>query len=247
MKEDDSSSVSSSKRYSQKVNKGSIISPMHSFCEVDLEMKPSFCDQIFPDIDVSCSEECNKEDYFESIQPEFSKTCLSPNVYDLCYHISVLEGTWGEFSRTLTLTPRFLIRNDSSTFEFGIKQTGSADNTMLRVGKGQVIPFYWTDHYLPELICVKPFQEEDCYRWSGGFDIFNLGMVTLRIRSKNNMSDANLQSNLKLSKRFRTVRAHVEIRKGTGGKYLTIYLWFIAYSCPSLLFYRNWYYHISSR
>ena len=193
---------------------------MSSFCEVDLEMKPSFCDKIFPDIQHCSSEECNKEDYFESVQPEFSSTCLSPNAYDLCYHISVLEGTWGEFSRRLSVAPRFLIRNDSKIFEFSIKQTGAMDNTMLRVGKGEVAPFYWTDHYLPELVRIKPLQEdelEDCYRWSGGFDICNLGMVALRIRSKKNVAESNLQSNMKIFKRFRTVRAHVEIRKGTGG------------------------------
>ena len=45
-----------------------------------------------------------------------------------------------------------MIRNDSDIFSMDVKQTGSSDDTVVRVGVGEVVPFYWSDYRLPELI-----------------------------------------------------------------------------------------------
>ena len=115
-----------------------------------------------------CSAEAKKSDLAAkaSGKPAFEKSddiqsesgfiyetaCLNPTLYELCYQISTLGGTWGEYSRILTVSPRYMIRNDSDIFSMDVKQTGSSDDTVVRVGVGEVVPFYWSDYRLPELI-----------------------------------------------------------------------------------------------
>ena len=139
---------------------------------------------------------------------------LDSDLFELCYSISEVEGEWGEFSRTMTVSPRFLIRNDSESITIEVKQTGSSDSSVLRLGPGQVKPFYWADFRLPGLISVHPVvhghKGATAYKWSGGFDICNLGMVPIRIRPKSFGANDELNG-------IQSFRAIVEVRPGTGG------------------------------
>lgn len=129
----------------------------------------------------------------------YEAACLNPSLYDLCYQVSILPGTWGEFSRILTISPRYLIRNDSEIFSMDVKQAGASDDTSVRVGIGEVIPFYWSDFRLPELVCIRPvvgngkrlsvhtgfcdaWEFTDYFKWSGGIDMCDLRMSAIRIR-----------------------------------------------------------------
>jgi len=163
---------------------------------------------------------------------KFSKGSLSPNCYELSYHISILDGQWGEHSRILMLHPRFILRNDSSLWHMEVKQVGTPDNTLVRVKTGMCVPFYWADVCLPELICVRPVRLDSrgkvlrYYRWSGGFDICNLGLIPLRIREEKNKK--NPQQN-RISERpkddrsrVRVIRSQIEIRSSTGGTGVTV-------------------------
>jgi hypothetical protein len=141
--------------------------------------------------------------------------CLDSDLFELCYSISDVEGEWGEFSRSMILSPRFLVRNDSEKLTIEVKQTGAPDSTLLRLGPGQVKPFYWADFRLPGLVSVHPvgnsYRGENLYRWSGGFDICNLGMVPLRVRHI--QAERKSQESLGVQ----SLRAIVEVRPGTGG------------------------------
>ena len=163
--------------------------------------------------------------------PKFAKGWLNPGAYDLSYRISNLNGPWGEVSRLLIISSRFLVQNDSKYYDFDIKQVGAPLSSIIRVGVGEVFPFYWTDIRLPELVCVRPVptysctskshkevEKENMYVWSGGFDLNSIGMISLRVRYLEEANSANKE------KLLRTVRAHVEIRKGTDGTGITLSL-----------------------
>ena len=150
----------------------------------------------------------------------FDKACLSPSMFELCYSASEVEGDWGEFSRCMRIYPRYLVRNDSQTISIEVKQTGSADHTAVKLAPGEAQPFYWADFRLPGLVSVRPSDKDlsgVCgFRWSGGFDICNLGMCPLRVRS--NQSSHGKVGNASI----RSIRALVEIRPGTGGSGINV-------------------------
>jgi hypothetical protein len=136
------------------------------------------------------------------------ETTLTPQLYEVCYSIVDLPGDWGEFSRLVSVSPRFLIKNISSAVIFEVKQTGVPDTEVLEIRPGEVVPFYWADFRLPELVSVRPLcSEGKTYRWSGGFDICTLGTIPLRIRTILSVHDNEVFS----------VEALVEIRPGSSG------------------------------
>eukprot|EP00980_Cylindrotheca_fusiformis_P027998 scaffold22575_cov141-Cylindrotheca_fusiformis.AAC.29 len=145
----------------------------------------------------------------------YGSACLDSDMFELCYSISDVEGEWGEFSRSMIVSPRFLVQNGSGRFTIELKQTGAPDASLMRLSPGQVKPFYWADFRLPGLVSVRPLgyshRGENLYRWSGGFDICKLGMVPLRVRSiqraKQGQDRAEVES----------LRAIVEVRPSTGG------------------------------
>jgi hypothetical protein len=141
----------------------------------------------------------------------FGKANLSPELYELCYDVQDLAGDWGDFSRLLDVTPRFLLQNDSEKHPIEVKQSGASTDAAIVVAPGAVAPFHWADFRLPELLSVRPYSERGDYRWSGGFDISRLGMTPIRVRRSNRSEDGY---NTSITK---SVRALVEIRPGSGG------------------------------
>lgn len=140
-------------------------------------------------------------------------------VYELNYCVSALDGDWGLLTRSLVLTSRFLLRNDSSTTTFEVKQTGASDISAVIIRPGQTEPFHWGNCRLPELISVRPsfrVQDRCIYKWSGGFDPLVIGHVALRIRRVLGHAD-NLRDNKFVDGIVRAVKAEIEIRPQTGG------------------------------
>lgn len=178
-----------------------------------------FEDDDLSDSMASASSAWNKQR--DAYGPRFESACLNPSMFELCYSASEVEGDWGEFSRCLTVYPRFLVRNDSQTISLEVKQTGSADHTSVRLAPGEAQPFYWADFRLPGLASVRPSFNDDggacVYRWSGGFDICNLGMCPVRVRLNPSASQSQVGN-----ESIRSIRALVEIRPGTGGSGINI-------------------------
>ncbi|CAJ1945620.1 unnamed protein product [Cylindrotheca closterium] len=145
----------------------------------------------------------------------YKSASLEPDLFELCYSVADVDGEWGEFSRTMEISPRFLIKNTSEKFVIEAKQCGASDDTMLRLGPQESKPFFWADFRLPKLVSVRPsgysLRGTDKYRWSGGFDICNIGMVPIRVRGR--MVGSNEQS----KEDRQSLRATVEVRPGTGG------------------------------
>ena len=139
------------------------------------------------------------------------------STYELCYDVSPVEGAWGIFSRLLMVSSRFIFRNDSRSLSFEIKQAGTTDSSAIVVAAGEIAPFHWTNHLLPELITVRPVVHADgapFYRWSGGFDPLTIGVVPLRMRR--NPSFAKYSSSVSYEKRIRSLRFEAKIRPNTG-------------------------------
>lgn len=150
----------------------------------------------------------------KDLRVSLGKASLSPEVYEFCFHVQDLAGDWGDFTRTLDVTPRFLLQNDSEIQIMEVKQSGAPSDAAVIILPGALVPFHWADFRLPELISVRPYCEQDEYRWSGGFDISRLGMNPIRVRlSKRSNQSAGGSKTL----RFKSVRALVEIRSGSGG------------------------------
>ena len=152
----------------------------------------------------------------------FEPGCLAPDLYEFCYTVCDVDGEWGEFSRSMEVSPRFLIRNDSTSVHMKVKQSGAPDSTCVIIQPGEAIPFYWADFRLPKLVSTLPFDLSNTsnkYKWSGGFDLCNLGMTPVRIRSENvNFNTEPSQSALT------SVRVLVEVRPGTGGHGINVSL-----------------------
>jgi len=135
---------------------------------------------------------------------------LSPNdptVFELIYQVTTLSGLWGELSRMVTITPRFLLKNESSWLDIDVKQVGAPDSSRLLLPRKATLPFYWFDGTLPELVCARPAGLTG-FKWSGGFDLCTLGMLPLRVRQSNGG-----RSNSKL----KSMRCSVELQPGTAG------------------------------
>jgi len=178
----------------------------------------------------------------------FRQACLNPALYEVCYSVTTLNGSWGEVSRVLTLAPRYVIRNESLIYSLDVKQYGAKDESALRLFVGESKEWYWPDFRLPELVVIRPvvgdgfrnhrnsefcsaWEFNDCFKWSGPIDICKLGMTSIRIRknptpiksfevSESSFETKDMQSSLDL----RTIRAHVEIRPGTGASGVKISL-----------------------
>lgn len=156
---------------------------------------------------------------------------LDPQLYELCYQVSDLEGDWGEFSRLCLLTPRFMFRNDSKLVWLEVKQAGASDETATILRPSEVVAFYWADFRLPELVCIRPLigatDQKRSYKWSGGFDIGRLGMTAIRVRLSHRANAASRQSAVGSppsvgvvpsdATSLKSIRSLVEIRSGTGG------------------------------
>lgn len=140
-----------------------------------------------------------------------------PAMFELCYSVSSLEADWGLLTRSLMLTSRFLLRNDSSTIIFEVKQCGASDKTITELMPGKTAPFHWGDYRLPQLISIRPMIRSGgrcIYKWSGGFDPLTIGPVPLRMRRVRGLL-ANTGDACHLL--FRSIKVEVEIRPRTGG------------------------------
>ena len=130
-----------------------------------------------------------------------------PSVFELIYQVSTLSGLWGELSRIVTITPRFLVKNESSWLDIDVKQVGAPDSSRLLLPKKSTLPFYWYDGALPELVCVRPAALSG-FKWSGGFDLCTLGMLPLRVRQSNESRHNSV---------LKSMRVSVELQPRTGG------------------------------
>jgi hypothetical protein len=113
----------------------------------------------------------------------------------------------------MIVTSRFLLRNDSKHFVFEVKQAGSSDSTAIRLKPGESIPFHWADCRRPELISVRPANEENAtsgYKWSGGFDPLTIGALPLQIKMADN-------SDQQVGRQIRSIKLEAEIRPKSGG------------------------------
>jgi len=156
--------------------------------------------------------------------PDRTSEAESPGSHqrcELCYAISPLDGDWGLLTRSMLVSSRFLLRNDSSTTVFEVKQTGADDFTSVKISPGDTSPFHWGDFRLPELVSVRPLvkthQGRYIYKWSGGFDPLTIGPIPLRIRKLGDLAPEPAE--LKDSDQFRihSVKMEAEIRPKTGG------------------------------
>lgn len=152
----------------------------------------------------------------------YKSSSLDADLFELCYTISDVDGEWGEFSRSMEVSPRFLVKNTSDKFVLEVKQTGAADTTLLRLRPQQSKPFFWADFRRPKLVSIRPsgysLRGTDKYRWSGGFDICNVGMVPIRVRGQESDDDNSDKAEMQ------SLRATVEVRPGTGGSGINLAL-----------------------
>ena len=175
---------------------------------------------------ISKSKAVNRNSYSNknsTLVCDFKPGCLTSDLYEFCYTVSDMDGEWGEFSRCMEVSPRFIIRNDSEVIHMKIKQSGAPNSTYVILKPGEASPFYWADFRLPKLVSVIPFDSSDTngdkYKWSGGFDLCNLGMTPVRIRNE----DCNIHSGLN-STMVTSIRVLVEVRPGTGGHGINVSL-----------------------
>lgn len=141
-------------------------------------------------------------------------------MFELCYSVSPLDGDWGLLARSMLVTSRFLLRNDSTTTIFEVKQTGSGDSTVMQILPGQTAPFHWGDFRLPELVSVRPlvkYQGRCIYKWSGGFDPLTIGPVPLRIRKVRGLATDPLHEKDAGQFLIHSIKMEAEIRPRTGG------------------------------
>lgn len=142
------------------------------------------------------------------------------SVLELCYSVSPLDGIWGDISRVMVVSSRFLLRNHSTSLTLEVKQTGAEDSSAVRVSPEETVPFHWADFRLPELISVRPVEGSDApsiYRWSGGFDPLTIGVTPLRIRPKDGNNSFGFDETANKYAHVRTLQVETEIRTRTGG------------------------------
>jgi hypothetical protein len=142
-------------------------------------------------------------------------------MYEFSYSISPLDGVWGDFSRLLVISSRFLVRNLSTLLVMEIKQCGATDKSSMQIAPGRTIPFHWTNSRLPELICVRVAHDTSSasYIWSGGFDPLTIGVLPLRLR-RNQDSSASYSNNSSVF----SIKMEAEIRPKTSGTGINISL-----------------------
>lgn len=150
---------------------------------------------------------------------------VDATMFELCYSVSPLDGDWGLMARTMLVSSRFLLRNDSAAAAFEVKQTGSGDSTAVIVLPGQTAPFHWGDFRLPELVSVRPSvksQGRCIYKWSGGFDPLVIGHLPLRIRKVHGVVPETSHGKDSDQFRIKAIKMDVEIRSQTGGTGINI-------------------------
>ncbi len=86
------------------------------------------------------------------VESKVQPVSCSSSVFELCYAIHPLEGPWGELSKSLTITSRFLLINQSKSIRFEVKQMGSSDTSSVEIPPGDALPFHWADSRRPELL-----------------------------------------------------------------------------------------------
>lgn len=137
------------------------------------------------------------------------------SAYELCYSVRPLEEPWGSQSRVMVISSRFLIRNDSRTVSFEVKQSGTADSGAIAVEPGAISPFHWANFRIPELISVRPHVTHNgtpVYRWSGGLDPLTIGATPLRVRKGGALNESPTGSQWNIM----SVKVESEIRPRTG-------------------------------
>ena len=145
-----------------------------------------------------------------------NKVDPSAAIYELCYAITPLDGAWGELSRLMIVSSRFLLHNNSKVFSFEMKQAGVPDSCSIIVEPGKMAPFHWTDCRRPELVCVRPAGRGDSpsiYNWSGGFDPLTIGAVPLRIKKQHSYHSASDSKPFTVC----SIKMEADVRKKTGG------------------------------
>lgn len=134
-------------------------------------------------------------------------------VFELCYSISSLDGAWGEFSRLIVVTNRFILRNVSKRYTFEVKQVGVPDMLALKIAPGEAKPFHWSDCRRPELVTIRPLSLSGKYLWSGGFDPLTIGSIPIRVRRQ----EPPLKSETESTVSIRSIKMEAEVRSKTGG------------------------------
>jgi hypothetical protein len=131
--------------------------------------------------------------------------------YELCYSIAPLDEKWGDLSRLMVLSSRFLLRNDSR-LSICAKQAGTPDQCAVTIEPGRNTPFHWSDFRLPGLICIRPLSEgmTSLHRWSGGFDPLTIGSFPLKVRALGSVCGCF------------SLKVEVELRSKTGGTGINI-------------------------
>eukprot|EP00977_Amphora_coffeiformis_P011237 scaffold2704_cov159-Amphora_coffeaeformis.AAC.7 len=145
-------------------------------------------------------------------------------VYELCFALQPMEGEWGELSRLMIVSSRFLVRNDSTVFTFEVKQVGCPDATSRVISPGRSCPFHWSDLRLPALICIRPLLPEvatACFKWSGGFDPLTIGVSPVRIREVGDSSATQFSDEVKRP-RINSLKVEAAIRPRSGGAGINI-------------------------
>jgi hypothetical protein len=144
-------------------------------------------------------------------------------VFELCYAVLPLEGEWGDLSRLMIVSSRFLIRNDSSASTFEVKQVGCPDSTACVISPGGSHPFHWADLQLPALICIRPLLADvpiPCYKWSGGVDPLTVGVTPVRIREITDTASHSMDQTSAF--RVQSVKVETAIRPRSGGAGINI-------------------------
>jgi hypothetical protein len=138
----------------------------------------------------------------------------STAVFELCYSIAPIEGLFGDVSRLMLVSSRFIARNDSTKLTFELKQTEAPDSTSIQIRPGERVPFHWSECHCPRLISVRPFLGDDQYpyNWSGGFDPLTIGAIPLRIRRAK-----GFEATLDKCPIVQSIKMETEIRPKTGG------------------------------
>jgi hypothetical protein len=135
--------------------------------------------------------------------------------YELCYSIAPLDDDWGDVSRLMVLTSRFLLRNDSKSQVFEVKQASTSDRLAASLNPGETLPFHWADFRLPMLVSVRPVAAKSARcQWSGGFDPLMIGAVPLKIRRADEPTDGFNNTN---TEEAVSVKVECDIRSKTGG------------------------------
>jgi hypothetical protein len=157
---------------------------------------------------------------YRQLRPDAKHGPVERTVYEICYSIAPIDNEWGDLTRLMVITSRFLLRNDSKAVSYDVKQAGSDDACAVNIGPGATVPFHWGDFRLPMLISVRPAAgSKTDFRWSGGFDPLTIGALPVRIRRACTPWKGTRQDDDVVS-----VKVESEIRSKTGGTGISLVL-----------------------